>query len=257
MLPNVDINLLRQKHKMKQLRMNPTTHHWKSPSLGRKMELSVFGTGGTPVLIFPSEEGGCNEWNEAGIMEALQEQIGEEYNQFFCLESVADESLLNKNTDPAHRIKRQMQYEQYIVDEVIPFVRKTNNNPFLIFSGAFLGAYYAMLYTLKYPQKVDKVIGISGTYDIKPYLDGHYDDNVYFNNPVDFIPNLNNSEILRNISEVDIRLLSYSNDPQRNQSERMSDTLWLKNVNHNFYVWDEVISDPWELVDSMFIEHLF
>ena len=43
--------------------MNPATHHWKSPSLGRKMELSVFGTGGTPVLIFPSEEGGRDEWN--------------------------------------------------------------------------------------------------------------------------------------------------------------------------------------------------
>ena len=237
--------------------MNPATHHWKSPSLGHKMELSVFGTGGTPVIIFPSEEGGRDEWNEAGIMAALKEQIDEEYNQFFCLDSVAAESLLNKSAEPSQRIQRQSQYEQYIVDEVIPFVREENNYPFLLFSGAFLGAYYALLYALKHPQKVDKVIGISGTYDIKPYLDGHYDDTVYFNNPVDFVPNLNNPEILRKISEVDIRLLSYSNDPQRDESERMSDTLWLKNVDHNFYVWDEAISDPWNLVDSMFIEHLF
>ena len=190
-------------------------------------------------------------------MAALEEQIDEEYNQFFCLESVAGENLLNKNAEPAQRIKRQSHYEQYIVDEVIPFVRKENSNPFLIFSGAFLGAYYAMLYALKYPQKVDKVIGISGTYDIKPYLNDYYDNTVYFNNPVDFVTNLNNPEILKKISDVDIRLLSYSNDPQRNESKRMSDTLWLKNVAHNFYVWDEVISDPWKLVDSMFIEHLY
>lgn len=242
---------------MKQLRMNSKIHHWKSPSLGRKMELSVFGTGGTPVLIFPSEEGGREEWNEAGIMAALEEQIQEEYNQFFCLDSVAEESLLNKNAEPPQRLMRQTQYEQYIVDEVIPFVHSKNSNPYLIFSGAFLGAYYAMLYALKYPLKVDKVIGICGTYDIKPYLDGHYDDDVYFNNPVDFLPNLNDPETLRNLSDVDIRLLSYSNDPQRYESERMSDTLWLKNVEHNFYVWDKVISDPWKLVDSMFIEHLF
>jgi esterase/lipase superfamily enzyme len=104
---------------------------------------------------------------------------------------------------------------------------------------------------------VNKVIGISGTYDIKPYLDGHYDDNVYYNNPVDFMPNLNDSSILKNISDIDIRLLSFTNDPQRAGSERMSDTLWLKNVDHNFYVWDESISDPWNVVDSMFIEHLY
>lgn len=237
--------------------MKSKSHQWKSPSLGRKMEMNIYGTSGTPVIIFPSEEGGRDEWDEAGIMSSLDEQISEGYNQFFCLDSVADESLLNKNTEPKHRIGRQKQYEQYLIDEVIPFIRKTNNNPYLIFSGAFLGAYYALLFALKYPEKVDKVIGISGTYDIKPYLDGHYDDNVYYNNPVDFIPNLNDPKILKNISEIDIRLLSYSNDPQKEESERMSDSLWLKNVDHNFYVWDEVISEPWNLVDSMFIEHLF
>mgnify|MGYP000028727261 CR=1 FL=1 len=242
---------------MNLLSMKPTTEHWKSPSLGRKMELKIFGTGGTPVLIFPSEEGGNSEWHEAGIMDALDEQISEEYNQFFCIDSVADESLLNKNAEPRQRIGRQVQYEKYIVDEVIPFVKKRNKNPFLILSGAFLGAYYAMLYALKYPRKFDKVIGISGTYDIKPYLDGHYDDTVYYNNPVDFMPNLTDQSILKQVSDIDIRLLSYANDPQRGASERMSDTLWLKNVDHNFYVWDEVISDPWKLVDSMFVEHLF
>ncbi len=237
--------------------MKPVKHHWKSPSLGNKMELSVFGTAGTPVLIFPSEEGNSDEWNEAGIMDALKEQIDEEYNQFFCINSVAEESLLNKDAEPRQRIHRQMQYEQYVMDEVIPFIHDKNSNPFLIFSGAFLGAYYALLFALKYPQKVNKVIGISGTYDIKPYLDGHYDDNVYYNNPIDFLPNLNDLSILAKISDIDFRLLSYSNDPQRGGTERMSDTLWLKNVDHNFYVWNEVISDPWKLVDSMFIEHLF
>jgi len=28
-------------------------------------------------------------------------------------------------------------------------------------------------------------------------------------------------------------------------------------VDHNFYVWDESISDPWNVVDTMFIEHLY
>lgn len=234
-----------------------STHTWKSPSLGRTMKLNYYGTGGTPVLIFPSEEGNRNEWYDEGIIDALGEQIDEEYNQFFCVDSVAEESLLNREADPGVRMQRHRQYEKYIVDEVLPFIRKVNNNPYVIFSGAFLGAYYAMLHGLKYPAKADKVIAISGNYNIKPYLDGFYDDNVYYNNPVDFFPNITDPVLLKTISSIDFRILSYSNDPQKNSSERMSDVLWLKNVDHNFYVWDEVISDPWELVDSMFKEHLF
>lgn len=237
--------------------MKSTTHSWKSPSLGKTMKITAFGTGGTPVLIFPSEEGGRTEWSDAGIMQALEEQIEEEYNHFYCVDSVADESFLNREEDPAARMRRHRQYEQYITDEVIPFIKDQNSNPYLILSGAFLGAYYAMVHGLKHPGKVDKVIAISGNYDIKPYLDGHYDDNVYYNNPVDFFPNMTDPIQLRTINSIDFRLLTYQNDPQRLSTEKMSDILWLKNVEHNFYVWDEVISDPWELVDSMFKEHLY
>lgn len=237
--------------------MERTHHSWKSPSLGKKMELLKFGDSGTPVIIFPSEEGSLTEWEETGIMDSLSEQVNEGYNQFFCVDSIASESLLNREAEPALRIRRQNLYEQYIIDEVIPFIRDQNSNPYLITSGAFLGAYYALLFALKHPEKINKVIGISGTYCIKSYLDGFYDDSVYYNNPVDFLSNLNNRDTLKLLSEIDFRLLSYDNDPQRDFSEKMSDTLWYKNIDHNFYIWDEKVSDPWSLVDSMFKEHLY
>jgi len=237
--------------------MERTLHSWKSPSLGKKMDLLKFGNSGTPVIIFPSEEGSFSEWEDTGMIDSLNEQINEGYNQLFCVDSIADESLLNKNAEPNLRIRRQNLYEQYIIDEVVPFIKEQNSNPYLILSGAFLGAYYALLFALKHPQKINKVIGISGTYNIKPYLDDFYDDSVYYNNPVDFLPNLNDRDTLKIISEIDFRLLSYVNDPQRDISEKMSDTLWLKNIDHNFYIWDEKVSDPWNLVDSMFKEHLY
>lgn len=237
--------------------MNKKNHSWKSPSLGREMKISVYGTSGTPVIIFPSEEGDRNEWEETGMIDSLQEQIQQGYNQFFCVDSVAEISLLNKESEPARRIRCQEHYEQYIIDEVIPFIKKKNKNSFLLTAGAFLGAYYSLLFALKNPGKINKVIGISGNYDIKPYLDGFYDESVYFNNPVDFLPNLNKRPLIEAIKTIDIRLLSYANDPQQELSRRISDTLWVKNIEHNFYVWDESVSNPWDLVDSMFIEHLY
>jgi len=237
--------------------MNKTHHDWKSPTLGRKMDLITYGDSGTPVIIFPSEEGDRREWEETGMMDSLQEQINEGYNQFFCVDSVASESFLNKEAEPAKRIRRQQQYEKYIIHEVIPFIKKQNKNRYIVASGAFLGAYYALLFALKNPGKINKVIGISGNYNIKPYLDGFYDDNVYYNNPADFLPNLNKKPELDKIKKTDIRLLSYANDPLRQRSEQISELLWMKNIDHNFYVWDESVSNPWDLVDSMFKEHLY
>ncbi len=237
--------------------MKKKHHTWKSPSLGREMNICVYGTSGTPVIIYPSEEGKCTEWEETGMIELLGEQLEQGYNQLFCVDSVSDESLLNKNVEPYVRVSRLKQYEQYVTDELIPFIHEQNSNPYIINTGVFLGAYYALLFALKHPEQVGKVIGLSGTYNIKPYLDGYYDDNVYYNNPVDFIPNLNENNILDKISRLDIRLLTYANDPQRNQSERMSETLWLKYLEHNFYVWDQKVSDPWDLVASMVKEHLY
>lgn len=221
------------------------------------MEILTFGHKGTPVIIFPSEEGRFHEWEDSGVIEGLEEQINEGYNQIFCVDSVAFESFLNRDVEPNVRLGRHKQYESYIVEEVIPYIRKINSNPYLITAGAYLGAYYSLLLALKYPKEVQKVISMCGSFDIKPYLDGFYDDNVYFNNPFDFLPNLNDQKILKQISKIDIRLLTYANDPQRHSMSQMSDTLWMKNIEHDFYSWDESYSDPWECVAPMLKEHIY
>lgn len=229
---------------------------WKSPSLGRDMEMLIFGKEGTPVLIFPSDNGRFFEWEDQGVIASVQEQIEEGYNQFFCLDSICDESLLNADVDPYTRIMRHKQYLSYIMEEVVPFVSEINHNPYLINTGTGLGAYYSLLLALKHPASFDKVIAFSGYFDIKPQLDGFYDDNVYLNNPVDFIPNLNDEKMLNQLGTLDIRLLNYQNDVNREATWRMSETLWLKFIDHQYYVWDESAGDPWTLIPAMFKEHL-
>ena len=39
---------------------------WKSPSLGKEMEMLVFGKEGTPVIVFPTENGRFFEWEDQG-----------------------------------------------------------------------------------------------------------------------------------------------------------------------------------------------
>jgi esterase/lipase superfamily enzyme len=231
-------------------------HKWKSPSLGRDMEMLVFGNEGTPVIVFPTEIGRFFEWEDQGMIEKASYQIDNGYNQFFCIDTLAQESFLNKNTDPYVRLMRENQYQTYIIDEVLPFISKQNSNPFIIAAGYRLGAYQALNLALKNPESFDKVIALSGNFDINIYLDGFKDDNSYFNNPIEFIPNLNDQSILQQISSLDIRLLSYLNDGNLGATKKMSDILWMKFIEHKLYVWEEETSNPWSLLPSMFIENL-
>lgn len=230
---------------------------WKSPTLGREMELLVFGKEGTPVIIFPTENGRFFEWEDQGVMDAVDEQIQLGYNQFFLVDSVDGESFLNKDVDPYTRLMRENQYQMYIKDEVLPYIEEQNSNPFVITAGVGMGAYHAMVFGLKHPQLIDKILALSGNYDINQYLDGFKDDNSYYNNPIEFIPNLHDQQILKDISAIDIRLLSYLNDPNREATEKMSEILWLKFIDHEHYVWGEKTNNPWTLHASMFKDNLF
>ncbi|TVR17274.1 MAG: hypothetical protein EA391_05285 [Balneolaceae bacterium] len=237
--------------------MMRTYKSWKSPSMGKEMEMLIFGKQGTPVILFPSAHGNFKEWEEKKGFELLEEQIEEGYNQFYCVDSFAEESFMNEKIDPLARIERFNQYQAYIMDEVLPFISDNNSNPFIIAAGVAIGAYCSLLMALKYPTNFHKVIGLCGYYDIKVHLDDVTDDSIYYNNPVDFIPNLNDEKLLKHISSVDIRMLSYKNDPTKDATRKMSDILWLKFIEHEHYVWDNETDDLWTLAPQMLKDNLF
>ena len=83
---------------------------WFSPSLGRDMEMLVFGHSGTPILAFPSSLGRFYEWEDFGMVEALGHQLGSGFNRLYCVDSVDAESLYNRNVDPYVRIKRHQHH---------------------------------------------------------------------------------------------------------------------------------------------------
>src|SRR3970040_1864552 len=88
------------------------------------------------------------------------------------VEGVDAESCDNKAIPPAERAKRHMQYDQYLLTEVLSFTARLNSNPFVITTGASLGAYHAVNFAFRYPHQVGRVIGMSGYYDITRWTDG-------------------------------------------------------------------------------------
>src|SRR2546430_11828120 len=56
--------------------------------------------------------------------------------------------------------------------------------------GASFGAYHAANSLFKHPDVIKRCFAMSGVYDLRNFMDGLYDDNFYFNNPIDYLSNM-------------------------------------------------------------------
>ncbi|MFO7663709.1 MAG: hypothetical protein R6X18_14115, partial [Chloroflexota bacterium] len=78
------------------------------------------------------------------------------------------------------------------------------------------------------------------------WTDGHYDDNVYFNSPCDFIAGEQDWGRLELLRRQDIILAVGRDDSLRHSSERLSTALWEKGVGNALRLWDGWAHDwPW------------
>ncbi len=210
--------------------------NWFSPGLGRPMDLLLFGHAGTPLLVFPSSMGRFFEWEDFGMVGALADQLESGQNRLVCVDSVDAESFYNKNVDPYVRIVRYRQYESYVVDEVLPFIRSRTGSDFVMAGGASFGAYHAANFVFKHPHLFGKLIAMSGAFDIKSFMSGFYNEDVYFNNPVDYLPNLSDHATLEAIRRNRIVLTAGEGDPCREANHAMSGILHAKSIGHTLDV---------------------
>ena len=135
------------------------------------MEMLVFGHSGIPLLVFPSSLGRYFEWEDFGMIKSLADKIEAGHNRVVCVDSIDGESFYNKNVHPQVRIRRHQQYEDYIVNEVVPFIQHLTGQSFIISSGASFGAYHAANFAFKHPHLFGKLVALSGAYDIKSFMD--------------------------------------------------------------------------------------
>lgn len=219
---------------------------WHSAALGREMEVLRFGHAGTPLIVFPSSMGRFYEWKDFGMMDALATQLNAGHNQVFCVDSVDRESFYNRQVNPYVRIKRHQQYEQYIINEVVPMVKEVSKFDFIMATGASFGAYHAANIAFKFPWAFGKLIALSGAYDIKMFMDGFYDDNVYFSNPMDFVGGITDEGLLNQLRRLKVVLAYGEHDPCRQPNEELSYKLFSRGVEHQIELWSGFGHDwPW------------
>src|SRR5690348_8979128 len=99
--------------------MNREYHQHFSQQLQRSMELLVFGHGGIPLLVFPTSRGRFFDYEDRGMIAALSPGLERGELQVFCVDSIDSESWYNKGAPPRERVRRHMQYENYVMKEFL------------------------------------------------------------------------------------------------------------------------------------------
>ena len=225
--------------------MRRVYERWYSPSLGRDMEMLIFGHGGVPVVVFPTSRGRFFEFEDQGMVGAIRDRIEHGHVQLFCVDSVDSESWYNRNVPPRWRIARQMQYQEYILREVLPYVRNVNRDPHLIALGTSFGAYHAANLALKHPDLFTGFLTMGGAFDVSYFLGGYHDSDVYFNTPTQYLRNLSDGWFYERYRRNTYILATGEWDICRGFNEQMAGLMRWKDIPVRLDVWGDRSMHDW------------
>lgn len=224
---------------------------WYSENLSKDIEMLVFGESGYPLIIFPSTMGRYHESKDFKLIDSAKWFVENGLLQIFCPDSIDKHSWYNKHVHPAQKVKNHVWYDKMILEEIVGKIRWNTPSGKVAVSGASFGAYHAANFAFRHPETVSHLFAMSGSFDIKSFMDGYYDENVYFNNPVDFLPGLEHPElhkmkIILGTSELDIC---------KEKNFHLSRILSQKGIRHTLDMKGQKPHD-WPLWREMFPQYL-
>ncbi len=224
---------------------------WFSTQLQKNMELLVFGHSGNRVLFFPTRGARFYDYENWKVLDALSTRVDAGELQIICVDSVDHESFYNIDIHPADRVLRHIQYEQYIIKEVLPFSSDKNPGSKMYVAGCSLGAYHAVNIAFRHPHLFNKVIAMSGRYDLTvqrgvftDLFSGYADENIYFNMPNQFIANLSDENIITQLKQLEIIIAIGQEDIFLDDSKHLSSLLWDKEIWNALYIWENEAHKP-------------
>jgi esterase/lipase superfamily enzyme len=215
------------------------------------MELLIFGQAGVRILVFPTRCGRFYDYENFGLVEASREWIESGWLQLYCVDSIDQESFYCNWCRREDRIKRHVQYEEYLLREVIPLSIHRNPASPLVSHGCSLGAYHAVNIALRHPHLFSKVLALSGRYDLTTYcgifrdlFDGYVDETIYLHMPLMYIPNINDQHYLASLCRLKITLAVGQQDPFIESNRQLSWVLHEKGILHSLHLWPGRAHNP-------------
>ncbi len=221
----------------------------KSKILERDIDLKIFGKYGFTMLGFPAMSDDFDEKVDLGFVESVQNYIVNGLFRVVFLPTVGNRIWKNADIDWNERSDLHRKYNGFLMDEVFPrlFRIAGSPSPIITFGCGDAGFFAANTY-FRHPDILYGTIAIDGYYNLR-YLCGFdaWDENCYFNSPMDFLPNLEEQYWLihlRGKKQVHLIATDRENNVLSIQENKiLSNILTQKGIPHNFEIVPPMDSD--------------
>ena len=162
------------------------------------MHVWSFGEMGQPLIVFPSNAGVAHERKQGGMIDALGPLLAAGKLKIYCPETNVSKSFSGEGS-VGHRMAHHRAYEQFVLRSLVPFIRQDCQMPRvrMLATGCSVGALYASIFTLKHPEIFKQALCLSGRYRASKFFDGQSNEDLYFNDPFSFLPNLHGEGLQR------------------------------------------------------------
>ncbi len=210
------------------MELNEQKHQWFSSTLGIDIEMLTFGTGGVPIILFPTSMGMHNENRDFKLIDSIGWFIETGLIKVYCPDSIDKHSWYNKEASPADRVRNHILFDSMLVEELYPKMKDETGNLRIAVGGCSFGGYHACNFAFRHPDIVGAMFSLHAKFDISGQLDGFYDDNTYFNNPPDYLNGLTDE----NLWKMQIFLGSAEFDMCLDANYKMAQMLGIKQIPH-------------------------
>jgi esterase/lipase superfamily enzyme len=221
---------------------------WYSPVLDKEMEAVAYGDAGFALLMFPTAAADFLEYERFQLIDELKPLIESGKIRVYSINSINSESWLNDEMHPKDKAIRHQQFNEYVVNEVVPYIHRDNGDlNKIITTGASLGALHAVNTFFRRPDIFGGTIAMSGSYDLTDYAKDYFDETCYFNSPIHYLPNLEDEGLLKEMStDKNIYIITgQGNYESPEASQRLSDVLHNKQIPHTLDLWGLDIPHDW------------
>ena len=212
------------------------------------MPVAVYGRYGFALLLIPTASADYLEYERFKLIDSLRPFINSGKVKVFSIDSINNESWMNNDMEGRHKMMRHQQWNDYVYNEVVPFIKNhTSWDTPIIACGASFGAYHSANLFFKRPDLLNGCLAMSGVYDLTEYTKGYYDLDVYFNSPIHYMSNMNDHVILEQIRQSNhIHIFSGSGDFEDPDSgRRFGSILYRKGIWYDIDIWGHEWKHDW------------
>ncbi len=221
---------------------------WHSPRLDMHMPIVRYGNWGHPLILYPTAQSDLLDCERFFLIKSIEPLIFAGRVTVFSINSINEHAWMNKSVGVEECARRQRLFSGYVEEEVVPYIRNAvgNDGARIGVAGASFGAFHAANQFFRRPELFDCLVAMSGFFDLEPdYTHGLMNDDIYFNNPMSFIPNIDgHARHMLEHSQIHIATGQGAYEAPH-ASRRFSKTLWDAGIWNNLDVWGHDMRHDW------------